>query len=116
MVTTRFLSVVAILIALAGNGASGATNPPVLVTQPFSPYLATPAVKSNYTGIFIQGSATDGANLYVATSADLSKCAQDYWTGATLAYNPTPFRELQGYNHLGDPAYHDGKLYCPMEY
>ena len=104
------------LFALAGNSLSGAANPAPLPAQPFSPYLVTPAAKSNYTGVFIQGSATDGTNLYIATSGDLSKCARDYWTGDTLAYNPTPFHGLQGYNHLGDPACADGKLYCPMEY
>ncbi len=116
MVFTHPLYTVAMLFALAGNSVLGATNFAPLPDRPFSPLLVTPAAKSNYTGVFIQGSATDGTNLYIATSGDLSKCAHDYWTGATLAYNPTPFRGLQGYNHLGDPAYHDGKLYCPMEY
>jgi hypothetical protein len=116
MAKAAFLCAVAFLLALAANGATVATNPAARLPQQFSSYLVTPAAKSNYTGPFIQGSATDGTNLYIATSADLSKCARDYWTGSTLVYNPTPFRGLQGYNHLGDPAYFDGKLYCPMEY
>ena len=66
-------------------------------------------------GNFSQGVATDGVDWYFSARQTLFKTNYDY-DFLVVNENPIPqFLQDQGYNHIGDIAYYEGKLYAPIE-
>ena len=66
-------------------------------------------------GDFSQGVATDGVDWYFSARSALYKTNFDY-NFLIVNENPIPqFLQDQTYNHVGDIAYYEGKLYAPIE-
>lgn len=61
-----------------------------------------------------QGYAWGGAKHFTVDTGKIERRADDAsWT--VEATNSAPMSGLAGANHLGDPCYHGGKLYAPVE-
>ncbi|TFB11899.1 hypothetical protein E3V55_02505, partial [Candidatus Marinimicrobia bacterium MT.SAG.3] len=66
-------------------------------------------------GNFSQGVATDGVDWYFSARQTLFKTNYDY-DFLVVNENPIPqFLQDQSYDHIGDIAYFEGKLYAPIE-
>ena len=74
--------------------------------------------KDQVDGRFSQGVATDGVFWYFSSKGGLFKTDAnfDMFIEKDGSQNPIPqFLQDQGYDHIGDIAYFEGKLYAPIE-
>lgn len=95
--------------------AVGGTTTPAssLLTTVYSNQTSEPT--NSYTSPNVevtQGYCTDGTNHYLISNTSIAKL-DSTWT--TVATNTDPLSGIANVNHCGDGAYHDGKLYIPVE-